>query len=392
MLQNYREGKDRDWAYGVRIKIFVLKKYLCVSCSVSKAIVDKLGGHVGAYSEGEGKGSMFFFELPCYKMDESALTELDDESVKSTSSPPVSPLSIPSVIPDTLARQPSVFTISQEKLPADENSNSSSCSGTLGEAIEDAGTNIHHSVTAVIPRLELPSTITHIQSADFPCCEEFSLGSFDSTDSQRVSSSQGSISNHSKASLTTNNCTLATPRSLFLHGSNGAASPQKRQPQSPASTNSLRCTNSRSSSSKESSVAVDGFNSSRIGGHQLKILLADDAVLSRKMVDRLLQPLHATCIHATNGREAVDAVVTSLRQHEAIPFDVVIIDFYMPELNGPEAIHAMRKADFRGLICAVTGSTSATDHEQLLVNGANVIMSKPFNVKIFQQALRGKLV
>jgi CheY-like chemotaxis protein len=379
--------------------------YSCVYSSVSKAIIDKLGGQVGAFSEGEGKGAMFYFELPCYEVIASNLFDNHEEPVqKSITTSHASPLNFPSVVPDALVDP------LQEKAVVDENFPKSPIPQSSGKLIKEVDTNTKHSIATVIPQLELPPSIAAIQGTNVLRREGLGTSS-DSADTPNSGSCQKSEesvlatesntnlqhleiidrleplpqSKTSKPSIITNNSTLATPRSVFTKDSKEVLPSSKLQLQSPSSTNSTRGASFHSS---DDCAISDGYNSNHIG-NELKVLLADDAILSRKMVDRLLQPLHVNCIHASNGNEAVDAVIASLQQNE-IPFDVIIIDYYMPEMDGPEAIKAMRQANFRGLICAVTGSTSATNHEKLLLNGANVIMSKPFNVKLFQQALRGR--
>lgn len=120
---------------------------------------------------------------------------------------------------------------------------------------------------------------------------------------------------------------------------------------------------------------------------QLKLLIADDAPLARRMVERALSSLHRECHHANNGLEAVKKVDSSLQENK--PYDVIIIDYYMPVMNGDEAIRQIRELGFNGFIIAATGSTSAEDHKNLTSFGADVIMLKPITLTAFLAVLQG---
>ena len=155
---------------------------------------------------------------------------------------------------------------------------------------------------------------------------------------------------------------------------------------------------------------------------KIKVLICDDSLLTRKMVERLLRPFDMNIYHCNNGKAAVDKVFESLNAfvspdtplagaavasspHEnnndssevdhsllpsCTPFDIVIIDYMMPGLDGAETIGKMREGGFKGFICAVTGSSSAEDRERLYNCGASIIMLKPFNVKPFFNHMKGK--
>eukprot|EP00981_Chlorochromonas_danica_P001759 scaffold381_cov168-Ochromonas_danica.AAC.12 len=98
-----------------------------------------------------------------------------------------------------------------------------------------------------------------------------------------------------------------------------------------------------------------------------------------------LNRIFITCDHAANGQIAVDKVLQALEMHKA--YDIVLIDYYMPVLDGPAAIERIRKAGYEGIIIAVTGSASKEDKEKLLAVGATAVMCKPFDVKHFQHLI-----
>lgn len=125
---------------------------------------------------------------------------------------------------------------------------------------------------------------------------------------------------------------------------------------------------------------------------KFSLLLADDSILARKMVERLInntkifagQPI----LHANNGKEAVDKVLDSINNGK--PIDVVLIDYYMPGMSGPEAIKLLREQNFKGVIFALTASNSEDNTFKLAEAGADLILPKPFDVNLFSAKLAGK--
>jgi len=123
----------------------------------------------------------------------------------------------------------------------------------------------------------------------------------------------------------------------------------------------------------------------------LSVLLADDSAIARKMVERLLSSDDCVCHHAHNGVDAVAKVKQSMEGSQP-GFDVVLMDCYMPEMNGPEAVRLIRGAEcgYRGIVLAVTGASTDSEFNALLGQGVDRIFVKPFNLEDFRRAMTGE--
>ncbi len=109
-------------------------------------------------------------------------------------------------------------------------------------------------------------------------------------------------------------------------------------------------------------------------GRRLRILLAEDNVVNQRVAVRLLEKAGHAVSLADTGRQAVEAVA-----HE--PFDLVLMDVQMPDLNGLEATAAIRRdeqATGRHVpIIAMTAHAMKGDRERCLEAGMDGYISKP---------------
>jgi signal transduction histidine kinase/DNA-binding response OmpR family regulator len=108
---------------------------------------------------------------------------------------------------------------------------------------------------------------------------------------------------------------------------------------------------------------------------RVRILVAEDNVVNQKVAVRILEKLGYRAEVAANGREAV----TSL---EKIPYDLVLMDVQMPEMNGFEATRVIRDPASTVLrhdipIVAMTAHALKGDRERCLEAGMDDYVSKP---------------
>lgn len=74
----------------------------------------------------------------------------------------------------------------------------------------------------------------------------------------------------------------------------------------------------------------------------MKILIVDDESINRDILERILTP-YGECHMAENGVKAVNRFKESLYHND--PFDLVMLDIVMPEMDGQEALKEIRKAE-----------------------------------------------
>jgi len=118
-------------------------------------------------------------------------------------------------------------------------------------------------------------------------------------------------------------------------------------------------------------------------GHPLRILLAEDNVVNQKLAMRLLQQMGYRADLASNGIEAIECM-------ERQPYDVVLMDVQMPEMDGLEAsrrINARWKAGERPRIVAMTANAMQGDREECLAAGMDDYVTKPIAIDRLVEAL-----
>jgi CheY-like chemotaxis protein/HPt (histidine-containing phosphotransfer) domain-containing protein len=122
----------------------------------------------------------------------------------------------------------------------------------------------------------------------------------------------------------------------------------------------------------------------------LQLLLVDDNVINQKVATRLLQQAGYRADVAGNGREALEAV----QRH---PYDMVLMDVQMPEMDGLEATRQIRKADLgrpSPIIIAMTANAMHGDREKCIDSGMNDYVTKPIQPEKLFKAIEewaGKL-
>jgi two-component system sensor histidine kinase/response regulator len=113
---------------------------------------------------------------------------------------------------------------------------------------------------------------------------------------------------------------------------------------------------------------------------RLRVLVAEDNLVNRKLVTKLLQKRGHHVDAVENGRAAVDMIVSAT----PAPVDVVLMDLQMPEMSGFEATQAVREHERTSKghlpIVALTAHAMVGDRERCLAAGMDGYLSKPIEV------------
>ncbi len=115
----------------------------------------------------------------------------------------------------------------------------------------------------------------------------------------------------------------------------------------------------------------------------LRILLAEDNLLNRKVVLQMLKKLGYDANVASNGHEVV-AMAQKSR------YDVIFMDLMMPQLDGFGAamrIRALESSDHRAIIIALTANSMGSDRTRSVAAGMDDFMMKPFMLGSLKQKL-----
>jgi signal transduction histidine kinase/CheY-like chemotaxis protein len=105
----------------------------------------------------------------------------------------------------------------------------------------------------------------------------------------------------------------------------------------------------------------------------LRILVAEDNDINQRFMSALLEHTDYSVTLVSNGLEAVAAL-------QAQPFDVILMDIQMPQMDGIEATHQIRGLTgdrARTRIIAMTAHALTGERERLLAEGMDDYIAKP---------------
>ncbi len=117
-----------------------------------------------------------------------------------------------------------------------------------------------------------------------------------------------------------------------------------------------------------------------------KMLLVEDNKLSQKMMFYTLRHVGLKADVADDGRKAVEMATSN-------KYDIILMDIMMPELNGYEATHFIRKLEQenqskKAFIIGLTGNVYDSERQKCINAGMDEFLAKPFDIDNFLNIVR----
>jgi PAS domain S-box-containing protein len=118
----------------------------------------------------------------------------------------------------------------------------------------------------------------------------------------------------------------------------------------------------------------------------LRVLLVEDNEINQQVAVELMEGVGVVVDVADNGREAVERLEAA---GDPAPWDVVLMDIQMPEMDGFQATARIRSQPrFAGLpIVAMTAHATVEERQQCVAAGMNDHVSKPIDPSALYEAL-----
>ena len=124
----------------------------------------------------------------------------------------------------------------------------------------------------------------------------------------------------------------------------------------------------------------------------MKILIAEDDLASRKFMQKFLSQF-GECDVAVDGLEAIDAILTSMKQLKG--YDLICLDIMMPKLDGLKVLKTLREIEVQNGLseaqCAKVIMTTALNDPKTVKEaydrGCQAYALKPIDVQKFKEVM-----
>jgi two-component system copper resistance phosphate regulon response regulator CusR len=103
----------------------------------------------------------------------------------------------------------------------------------------------------------------------------------------------------------------------------------------------------------------------------MRILVVED---DEKVGGLLEQGLREEEFEVGRGRDGDEALSLAMSQ----PYDLILLDYMLPKMSGPEVASALRTQGRQTPILMLTARDAPEDIERCLASGANAYLTKPF--------------
>ncbi len=130
----------------------------------------------------------------------------------------------------------------------------------------------------------------------------------------------------------------------------------------------------------EDATAAENTSPANLPAKPLKILVAEDKIMTQKIVKILLSNMGHSVSLANNGKEAFEQITPG-------KFDLVLMDIQMPVMDGITATRKLREKFPSGLppIVGFSANNFEGDREKYMEDGLDEFLSKPLKKENFQR-------
>jgi len=150
----------------------------------------------------------------------------------------------------------------------------------------------------------------------------------------------------------------------------------------------IRTARTSSADARPQARRVHAEDSAVPRGDRVRVLLVEDNAVNQMVAEALLERRGFAVVLASNGREGVE-----IFQRER--FDVVLMDIQMPEMDGFEALAAIRafeeRTGRRTPVVALTAHALKEDRDRCLAAGMDDYLSKPLEASKLYEIIRNVL-
>jgi len=113
-----------------------------------------------------------------------------------------------------------------------------------------------------------------------------------------------------------------------------------------------------------------------------KILIVDDALLNRRLIETILKSQGYRLLTAVNGQEGLDLAI---REQP----DLILMDIQLPDIDGYMVTKMLKKRSETKLIpiIALTASNASEDIQRATEAGCSGYITKPFSIDSFPRII-----
>jgi CheY-like chemotaxis protein len=115
----------------------------------------------------------------------------------------------------------------------------------------------------------------------------------------------------------------------------------------------------------------------------ISVLVVDDADSNRKMLMMLLKKAGLETDSREDGQQAVDLISADMNAYQ-----LVLMDNFMPVMNGLDAVRNLRARGYPYIIVGITGNSMADDLAEYLASGADMVVSKPLKKRTLDMLIQ----